>query len=323
MEVLDLIKQPIKQEMEALESLLAVETSHKNVLLSSLVNHISNRRGKLLRPILTLLSAKRFGEIDDSILHAAIVFEILHTASLVHDDVVDESNVRRGQASVNSLFGNKEAVLVGDYLLSVAMEHASLSNSQKALCLFAKVGQALAGGELLQLSNLNTNVISEEQYFDVIKGKTASMFAACSSVGAMLVGANEADVDRMRAFGEYVGLCFQIRDDIFDYYGVDVGKPTGKDMKEGKLTLPVIYSVLSSDDSNVLDLAIKVRKSEANDDEIDFLVELSKKKGGIDYAFSKMEKLKSDALALLSDFRNDEVDQSLRLYLDFVLKRDF
>ncbi len=321
MDVLTQIRKPIEREMADFESLFGITLQHQNALLTMALQHVLSRKGKLMRPILVLLAAKRYGKVNDAVLHAAVSLEMLHTASLVHDDVVDESGERRGQLSVNALMDNKAAVLVGDYLLSTSLKHAATAGSLEVVDIVARLGQTLSDGELQQLSNVKSDEISEEQYFDVIRSKTASLFASCAEVGALLSGATKAQIARLRDFGTYVGLCFQIRDDVFDYYDVEVGKPTGNDMKEGKLTLPVIYAVLQPGAEKWHEIALKVRAGKATEDEIKNLVEFTKQSGGIDYARHKMDEIRNSALELLSDEGNDEVREALQLYLDFVLKR--
>lgn len=321
MDVLTQIRKPIEREMADFESLFGITLQHQNALLTMALQHVLSRKGKLMRPILVLLAAKRYGKVNDAVLHAAVSLEMLHTASLVHDDVVDESGERRGQLSVNALMDNKAAVLVGDYLLSTSLKHAATAGSLEVVDIVARLGQTLSDGELQQLSNVKSDEISEEQYFDVIRSKTASLFASCAEVGALLSGATKAQIVRLRDFGTYVGLCFQIRDDVFDYYDVEVGKPTGNDMKEGKLTLPVIYAVLQPGAEKWHEIALKVRAGKATEDEIKNLVEFTKQSGGIDYACHKMDEIRNSAMKLLSDEGNDEVREALQLYLDFVLKR--
>lgn len=321
MDVLSQIRKPIEQEMADFDKLFGVTLQHQNPLLQVALQHVMSRKGKLMRPILVLLAAKYHGDVTPAVLHAAVSLEMLHTASLVHDDVVDESCERRGQSSVNALLDNKAAVLVGDYLLSTALKHAAAAGSLRVVDIVARLGQMLSDGELQQLSNVKSEEISEEQYFEVIKGKTASLFAACAEVGALLSGASEEDVCRMRDFGTAVGLCFQIRDDVFDYYDVQIGKPTGNDMKEGKLTLPVIYAVLHSNEEKWRALALKIRSRKASDNEITTLVNFTKESGGIEYACRKMDEIREQAMALVTSDDSDGVGESLRQYLDFVLKR--
>jgi len=321
MDVLTQIRKPVEREMKDFESLFGITLQHQNPLLMIALRHVLSRKGKLMRPILTLLAAKKYGEINDSVLHAAVSLEMLHTASLVHDDVVDESGIRRGQSSVNALLDNKAAVLVGDYLLSTALKHAAMAGDLRVVDLVARLGQTLSDGELQQLSNVKSDEISENQYFDVIRRKTASLFAVCAEVGALLSGASEDEIRRLGEFGTYVGVCFQIRDDVFDYYDVEVGKPTGNDMKEGKLTLPVVHAVLQPGAETWHETALKVRAGRATEEEISALVDFTKQSGGIEYARRKMDEFREQAVGLIDSDGNEAVGEALRLYLDFVLKR--
>ena len=309
MDVLTQIRKPVEREMKDFESLFGITLQHQNPLLMIALRHVLSRKGKLMRPILTLLAAKKYGEINDSVLHAAVSLEMLHTASLVHDDVVDESGVRRGQSSVNALLDNKAAVLVGDYLLSTALKHAAMAGDLRVVDLVARLGQTLSDGELQQLSNVKSDEISENQYFDVIRRKTASLFAVCAEVGALLSGASE---DEIRRLGEF---------DVFDYYDAEVGKPTGNDMKEGKLTLPVVHAVLQPGAETWHETALKVRAGRATEEEISALVDFTKQSGGIEYARRKMDEFREQAVGLIDSDGNEAVGEALRLYLDFVLKR--
>ena len=240
MDSISLIRTPIEAELRDFKELFDSSLSSSNALLDSVVSHIRQRNGKMMRPILVLLVARLYGAVCPSTLHAAVSLELLHTASLVHDDVVDESTERRGQLSVNAIFNNKVAVLTGDYLLATSLVHAELTNSHRIIQLVSTLGQDLADGELLQLSNVSNHSFSEEVYFDVIRKKTAALFAACAEAAALSVQVGEEEVAFARLLGEYIGICFQIKDDIFDYFdSKEIGKPTGNDMLEGKLTLPV------------------------------------------------------------------------------------
>ena len=242
-----LIIAPIIGEMEDFKHLFGESLSSSNLLLQQVIMHIRQKNGKMMRPMLVLLAAKLLGGVRPATLHAAASLELLHTASLVHDDVVDESTERRGQLSVNAIFNNKVAVLAGDYLLATALVQAGLTRNLGIIDLISSLGRELAEGELLQLSNVSNEQFSEDVYFEVIRKKTAALFAACTKAGALSVGADAEKTEFLRRFGEYIGLCFQIRDDIFDYYeSKEVGKPTGNDMLEGKLTLPVLYALNST-----------------------------------------------------------------------------
>lgn len=320
MDVLSQIRKPVERELGDFKILFDSSLQHRNPILEMALRHVLGRKGKMMRPILVLLAAKKYGCISETVLHAAVSLEMLHTASLVHDDVVDESGVRRGQSSVNALIDNKAAVLVGDYMLSTSLKHAALTRHIEVVELISRLGQTLSDGELQQLSNIRSEEISEEQYYEVIRKKTASLFDISARIGAMLAGASEEEVERSGKLGEYIGLCFQIRDDIFDYFDAEIGKPTGNDMKEGKLTLPVIHAVLQPEAGHWKELAMKVRMGVASESEIGELIQYTKAAGGIAYACKKMEEFRKCALEAIGE-GTDEASVSLRLYLDFVLKR--
>ena len=258
----------------------------------------------MMRPILVLLVARLYGAIRPATLHAAVALELLHTASLVHDDVVDESTERRGQLSVNAIYNNKVAVLVGDFLLATSLVHAGKTMSHEILEVVSCLGQDLAEGELLQLSNVSNPQFSEEIYFDVIRKKTAALFAACTKSAALSVHADDEKAEIARLFGEYIGICFQIKDDIFDYFeNKALGKPTGNDMLEGKLTLPAIYALNSTADAWAQEVAVRIKEGTATSGEIARLIEFSKENGGIEYAVEKMKFYKEKALDLLHTIR--------------------
>lgn len=324
MDILSQIKAPVEAELEMFQSMFYdLPLEHENALLSMALNHVFKRQGKMMRPVLVMLFAKIAGQVNERVLHAAAALEMLHTASLVHDDVVDESDRRRGQQSVNALFDNKAAVLVGDYLLSTALRHAALTTDTQVVERVAWLGQTLSDGELLQLMVLDSEKICEEAYIDVVRCKTASLFTVCSQLGARLGGGSDDFVEKARLFGEYMGICFQIRDDIFDYYDSDsiVGKPAGNDMKEGKLTLPVIYAVNRSGAEPMYRLAMKVRRGEATADEIARLVAYTKENGGIDYARKRMAAYHERAVEQLCGLPAGPCVESLRLFADFVVER--
>ena len=324
MDQLSLIKQPIEREFEDFLDLFAQSLTHGDRLLSSVLTHIRQRGGKRMRPILMLLIAKNYGEVSNVTQNAAIGLELLHTASLVHDDVVDESEERRGQASVNATYNNKTAVLVGDFILSTALLHVAYSGDQRIVENLAELGRTLASGELLQLWNISNTEISEDIYYEVIKQKTAVLFESCAAIGALSVGAPAEEVEKARQFGLNLGIIFQIRDDIFDYYdSKEIGKPTGNDMAEGKLTLPVIYALNHTPDESMLNLAQKVKAGTINSDEIAVLVEFTKENGGIAYAEKRMNDFHQKALKYVEEsVKNDAIRQSLVAYLDYVIQRN-
>ncbi len=296
------ICRPIEAELQQYQTMLVDSLQHDNPLLHQAVEHILQRKGKQMRPILVLLSAKLVGRVTEEVLHAAVALELLHTASLVHDDVVDESDRRRGQKSINALMGNRVAILVGDYLFSRTLHHTRFTNSDAAVQWVATLGQTLSDGELQQLANTKNPHFIEDFYYEVIKKKTASLFATCAKMGAHLAGGDEEMVRLMEMFGECVGICFQLRDDIFDYDPTnDTGKPTGNDMKEGKLTLPVLHALIANGDERHRSLALRVRQGEATDAEISQLIDFAKRNGGIEYAVSAMNDYSCRALALLDE----------------------
>ena len=323
MDSISLIKSPISAELEDFKKHFDTCLSSSNLLLNSVIAHIRQKNGKMMRPILVLLAAKLYNEVRPATLHAAVALELLHTASLVHDDVVDESTERRGQLSVNAIFNNKVAVLTGDYLLATALVEVGMTRNYAIIDLVSNLGQDLAEGELLQLSNVSNPEYSEEVYFDVIRKKTAVLFAACMKAGALSVGVDDEKAEYARLFGEYIGLCFQIKDDIFDYYdSKKIGKPTGNDMLEGKLTLPVLYALNSTKDKTAEEIAVKVKSGSATADEIDYLIEFAKQQGGIEYAVQTMLAFKEKALSLLASLPDSDVKTGLTAYLDYVVDRD-
>jgi octaprenyl-diphosphate synthase len=323
MDYISIIRQPIATELNDFKELFDRSLSHSDGLLSQALDHIRQRAGKRMRPMLILLLAKCHGGITEVTQHAAVGLELLHTASLVHDDVVDESEERRGQASVNDVYGNKVAVLVGDYILSTALLNISYTHNDVIVRYLAELGQRLSNGEILQLQNIHKKDFSEEAYYQVIKQKTAALFEACAAMGALSGGAKEEDIEYAKQFGSNLGVIFQIRDDIFDYYDQsEIGKPTGNDMAEGKLTLPALYALNSTQDKEMTEIAFKVKDGTVTKDEIARLVEFTKVNGGIDYAEKKMWELHAHSLELLDkEVEDGPVKDSLKAYLDYVIER--
>lgn len=324
MDYLSLIKQPIEGDLDDFIALFNKSLTHTDGLLSQVLDHIRQRTGKRMRPMLILLLAKNYGEVSPVTLNSAVGLELLHTASLVHDDVVDDSEERRGQASVNAVYNNKVAVLVGDYLLSTALLHVSLTDNQTIVQYLSELGRTLASGEILQLSNIKNQDISEEIYYQVIRQKTAALFEACCAIGALSAGASEADIEKAKKFGQNLGIIFQIRDDIFDYYdSAEIGKPTGNDMAEGKLTLPVIYALNSTQDEAMRCLAYKVKNHTVTQDEIDSLVDFTKKNGGIEYAEKRMDDFRRQCYDYICEnVSNEGVRKALNSYVEFVIRRN-
>ena len=324
MSQLSLIKKPIEGYLDDFIKLFNDSLSHTDGLLSQVLEHIRSRGGKRMRPMLILLIAKNYGGITSVTQHSAVGLELLHTASLVHDDVVDESKERRGQASVNAEYNNKVAVLVGDYVLSTALLNVALTNNTHIVQSLAELGRTLSNGEILQLSNIQNSEFSEEVYYEVIKMKTAALFEACCEIGAMSANATEEDLEKAKTFGRNLGIIFQIRDDIFDYYdSKEIGKPTGNDMAEGKLTLPVLYALNSTEDEEMKAIARKVKSRDVSQEEISRLVAFTKANGGIEYAEQKMLELRSQCLQFIdAESVTEEIRIALTAYIDYVIQRN-
>ena len=325
MDYLSIIKQPIQKDLDDFIALFSQSLTHDDGMLGSALSHIRQRGGKRMRPILMMLMARNFGTVSAVTQHSAVGLELLHTASLVHDDVVDESGERRGQASVNATYNNKVAVLVGDYILSTALLHVSYTGHQRIIEYLAELGRTLAAGEILQLSNIQNQAISEDVYYQVIKQKTAALFEACAAIGAMSGGATEEEMQKARQFGQNLGIMFQIRDDIFDYFdSKEIGKPTGNDMTEGKLTLPVIYALNTTDFESMQTLARKVKAGTVNQDEIAVLVEFTKQQGGIEYAEQKMSEFSQICKQYIDEnVKETAIKDSLMAYVDYVVQRNY
>ncbi len=321
---LTLISAPITEDLQAYRALFESTLHHDEPMLSEVLAHIRQREGKMMRPILVLLMASEAGKVNKKALTAAVSLELLHTASLIHDDVVDESGERRGMASVNQKFGNKVAVLVGDFLLSLLLGKAAETGDKRIVESIAKLGGTLSEGEIVQLASSRNDVPNEEAYFRIIDHKTAALFATCAELGAMAADADEEKTKKARRFGELIGICFQIRDDIFDFFeNKNIGKPTGNDLLEGKFTLPVIYALTKAPCPTLQPSIERVKACEATPEDVAALVDYTKKNGGIEYAQEVMEKYRKEAVEILKDFQNEQIRESLKAYADYVAARDF
>ena len=319
---LEQIKEPILTEFEVFKQKFDVALQSSNPLLSEVIAFVKQRKGKMMRPILALLMAKLYGEVKDSTYYGSISLELLHTASLIHDDVVDESDKRRGQSSVNAIYDNKVSVLVGDYMLATSLVNAALTGDIRLVDLVARLGQELSEGEVIQLSNTDAYDFSECVYFDIIRKKTATLFSTAAELGARSVGVSDEIAEKARLFGEMIGVAFQIKDDIFDYYASDeLGKPTGNDMREGKLTLPALYVLNKLADEEMSKLALKIRSLDATNEEMSFFIDYIKQNGGIEYATNVMVDYRDKALAMLPQTTSRELKEALTAYIDYVIER--
>lgn len=323
MDILSKIKQPIEAEMVRLNEVIAQMLASESPLLTRVVEHYLSTRGKQIRPILVLLAARLLGDVRPETIYGATAIELLHNATLIHDDVVDESKQRRGEATLNALWDNRVAVLAGDYFVSSATRAALYTREIKIMGILGDLGQSLSQGEIDQISVAQDIIIDEKAYFNVIRQKTASLFVACMQIGALTAGATEAQQQALMSFGEKLGLCFQIKDDIFDYFTADeVGKPTtGSDIAEGKITLPLIYALTHGEGSECDAMRELVRKSELSSEDINRLTDYAKRVGGIDYAEGVMQRLRDEAVACLSPFMPSEAAGTLLAVLDYTIKR--
>ncbi len=324
MNTLESIQSPVQAELQEFRKQFTATLQSDNALLHMALSHILNRCGKMVRPTMVLLSARSAGAVNQRVMDVALALELLHTASLVHDDVVDESDERRGQSSINAMMTNQIAVLVGDYILSRSLHHAALTGSAEIVSAVAMLGQTLADGELQQLANLDSEDLDEVSYYGVVRKKTASLFAACAQLGVMAAGGSAEQAERMRQLGSLVGTCFQLRDDLLDFCGSEkLGKPAGNDMREGKITLPVISALKHSGNEELRRLALLVRKQEATEEDIRMLTALATQEGGVDYTQWAMKEFSMMADGLIDEKADPDVVQALHGFVLFMSDRDF
>lgn len=295
-----------------------------NPRVAEMITYVFNTSGKRLRPMLVLLTAKACGRILPETYHGAVTVELLHTATLVHDDVIDKSETRRGKESVNAVFDNTKAVLIGDYLLSTALMESVKTNDLGIVGIIAELGQNLSEGELNQYSLAQEVIMDEDAYFEVIDKKTASLMRASITIGAITGGADKELISQFSRLGGLLGICFQIRDDIFDYYHTDVGKPTGNDIKEGKITLPLIYALQHAPQTladEVKQLIFSRNYSEAN---ITKILAFARDHHGVQYAYDRMNDFLEEAESIITNFSfNSEIKSLMRLFLAYVKERRY
>ena len=323
MKIVSQIKEPINQEMELFEKKFYESMSSKVALLNRITYYIVNRKGKQMRPMFVFLTAKLLnnGEVNERTYRGASVIELIHTATLVHDDVVDDSNKRRGFFSVNALWKNKIAVLVGDYLLSKGLLLSIDNGDFDLLKIISVAVREMSEGELLQIEKARRLDITEEVYYDIIRQKTATLIAACCSLGACSVKPDSPDVETFRKFGELIGMAFQIKDDLFDYGEERIGKPTGIDIKEQKMTLPLIYVLNKCSKTEKKWLINSIKNHNKDKKRVKEVIAFVKANGGLEYAVKKMLAYKEEALALLDAYPDSEYKSSLKLMVNYVVDR--
>jgi octaprenyl-diphosphate synthase len=320
---MNLARKIISKELELFEEHFRDAVRSRVALLDRIMEYIVKRKGKQLRPMFVLLSAKLGGPITESSYRAASLVELLHTATLVHDDVVDEADERRGFFSINALWKNKIAVLVGDYLLSKGLLLSLNNKDHQILQILSEAVKMMSEGELLQIEKSRKLNLDESVYYDIINGKTASLLASACAAGACSTFENQEDIEKMRLFGEKVGMAFQVKDDLFDYGSKNVGKPTGNDIKEKKLTLPLIFALNNCDSSTKKKMIYIIKNQNTVKEKVDYVIDLVQKLGGIDYATKKMFAFRDEALAILHTFEDNEVRQALEELVRYTTDREY
>ncbi|MEN8156417.1 MAG: polyprenyl synthetase family protein [Bacteroidota bacterium] len=319
---LDDIREPVKQEMKAFNRQFKSAVSSNIPLLNMVTTYVLRRKGKQMRPLFVFLTSKMTGEITESTYTAASLIELMHTATLVHDDVVDESNERRGAFSVNALWKSKVAVLLGDYLLAKGLLLAVRQKDYDLLEIVSNASRELSEGELLQIQKSRSLNIDIDTYYEVIRKKTASLIAACTSCGAKASGANQEVVDHVYEMGIRIGMAFQIKDDLFDYqHHTAIGKPTGNDIKEKKFTLPLIYALNQADSGTRKRMIRKIKNGNRSQKVVNEVVEFVKEMGGIDYASEKMVVYKNEALEMLNEIPPSPARDSMKELVEFTISR--
>lgn len=323
MSQLDTIQHRLSAELQEMNDIIRRSLHTRNELMNRVVTAYLQKKGKQIRPLMVILSARFFGEINEHVLHAGAALEMLHNASLIHDDIVDETDMRRGVPTVNAVWGNHIAVLVGDFFVSNALAAGIRTGNLSIISALSALGCELSLGEVDQICNARDHHFDEESYFNMIRQKTASLFMNCVKMGAEAVGACEEEYAPMIRFAELLGLCFQIKDDIFDYYSDDkIGKPTGNDLREGKVTLPLLYALANAPAAEGERMKDLIKRGDLTDVEISRLIEFAKANGGIDYAFGVMREMQTEAEALLAAYPSDRDKQSFHDIFEFIISRD-
>ncbi len=323
MKIIDQLKRPIGEEMELFEGRFSKAMSSKVALLNRITHYIVNRKGKQMRPMFVFLTAKLLGKTNERTFRAASVIELIHTATLVHDDVVDGSDKRRGFFSINALWKNKIAVLVGDYLLSKGLLLCIDNKDFDLLEIISIAVREMSEGELLQIEKARNLDINEEIYYEVIRKKTATLIASCCALGACSVDASQNDIKKMTYFGEKIGMVFQIKDDLFDYGQQRIGKPTGIDIRERKMTLPLIYAMKQASPLERRWLKRNFKKNNKNKKTVKEVIAFVKSKGGLEYSISKMHEFQQEAISILDSFPASESKDSLKKLVSYVIDREF
>lgn len=319
----DEIRDLISSDLERLQKIIKQSLSSNSPLLNKIVDKYLETKGKQIRPIIVVLSAKFFGaEVSDGVLCGAASVELLHNASLIHDDVIDETKQRRGHDTINNTWDNHIAVLVGDFFVSNALACAIRTNDFRVISTISDLGKELSTGEIDQIDVAKHHSIDEQTYFSIINKKTASLFQSCVKVGGYSVGASDTDIANLSKFVELLGLSFQIKDDIFDYFKDDaIGKPTGNDLREGKVTLPLIYALSRTESPRHGEMRRLADSDSLTTERIETLIDFAKAEGGIEYAYATMERLRAEARSILEPYPDNEAKRAFLSLFDYIIKR--
>lgn len=321
MSALEDIRHSIAPELSLLNERIDAALSSPNELMNRIIHGYLTTKGKLIRPILVILTAKHFGQVNERVIASAAAVEMLHNASLIHDDVIDDSQLRRSSPTINNLWGNHIAVLVGDFFVSNALQQGQSTGDIRICQVLADLGRLLSIGEIDQIYNARHHHLSEDAYFEIISRKTASLFVSCVKMGAYSCNISDEQMKPLCDFAQLLGLCFQIKDDIFDYFeDTRIGKPFGNDLREGKITLPLLYA-LKSQDSRAPQMQELAHKDTLSSEDIATLIEFARSAGGIDYAYATMQRLRSQAMEILSTMPHTDTTDALARIFDYVIAR--
>lgn len=318
------IQERLRPELLEMNTIISDSLNTSNHLMNSIVSTYLQKKGKQIRPILVILSARMFGDVNPDVLHAGAALEMLHNASLIHDDVVDETSLRRGVPTINSSWGNHIAVLVGDFFVSNALAAGIRTGHLSIISALSALGKELSLGEIDQICNAREHHFDEESYFMMIRKKTASLFMNCVRMGAEAVNAPDEKIKPMERYAELLGLCFQIKDDIFDYLSDEkIGKPTGNDLREGKVTLPLLFAVNNAPAEEAEPMKELIRRGDLTTEEIRTLIDFAKRNGGIEYSFEVMRRMQAEASEILATYPATASSDSFREIFEFIISRDF
>ena len=317
------IQHQIEPELAKMNAIIRESLESDNDLMNVVVSNYLLTKGKQIRPIMVILSAKFFGEVNNHVLHAGAALEMLHNASLIHDDVVDDAALRRGRVTINNQWGNHIAVLVGDFFVANALAAGISTGNISIISSLSDLGKELSLGEVDQICNVRDHRLDEAHYLSMIRKKTASLFRNCVKMGAEAVGVDEAQYGALAQYAEILGLCFQIRDDIFDYFSNPlIGKPTGNDLREGKVTLPLLHAIEIAPDPISQRVKEMLHKGDLNEKEIGILIDFAKEYDGIEYAYARMREMQEEADKLLSNYPDSEWKETFRKLFDYIISRD-